>query len=68
MADHHDAAHHADHVARSRSGSAGVGSAMNDTTRELGGALGVAVLGSLVHHPLRLRLAPAVAGLPEQAR
>jgi MFS-type transporter involved in bile tolerance (Atg22 family) len=27
---------------------AGVGSAMNDTTRELGGALGVAVLGSLV--------------------
>jgi EmrB/QacA subfamily drug resistance transporter len=29
-------------------GKAGVGSAMNDTTRELGGALGVAVLGSLV--------------------
>ena len=27
---------------------AGIGSAMNDTTRELGGALGVAVLGSLV--------------------
>ena len=27
---------------------AGMGSAMNDTTRELGGALGVAVLGSLV--------------------
>jgi EmrB/QacA subfamily drug resistance transporter len=27
---------------------AGVGSAINDTTRELGGALGVAVLGSLV--------------------
>ena len=27
---------------------AGVGSAMNDTTRELGGALGVAVLGSVV--------------------
>jgi predicted MFS family arabinose efflux permease len=27
---------------------AGVGSAMNDTTRELGGALGVAVLGSLL--------------------
>src|SRR5690606_13594269 len=26
---------------------AGVGSAMNDTTRELGGALGVALLGSL---------------------
>ena len=29
-------------------GRAGVGSAMNDTTRELGGALGVAVLGSVV--------------------
>ena len=28
-------------------GKAGVGSAVNDTTRELGGALGVAVLGSL---------------------
>ena len=28
-------------------GRAGVGSAMNDTTRELGGALGVAVLGSV---------------------
>src|SRR5206468_11122593 len=27
---------------------AGVGSAMNDTTRELGGALGVAVLGSVL--------------------
>ena len=27
---------------------AGVGSAVNDTTRELGGALGVAVLGSLI--------------------
>jgi EmrB/QacA subfamily drug resistance transporter len=29
-------------------GRAGIGSAMNDTTRELGGALGVAVLGSLL--------------------
>ena len=27
---------------------AGVGSAVNDTTRELGGALGIAVLGSIV--------------------
>ena len=26
---------------------AGVGSAMNDTTREIGGALGVAILGSI---------------------
>jgi len=28
---------------------AGVGSAMNDTTRQIGGALGIAVLGSLMH-------------------
>ena len=41
-------------------GKAGVGSAANDTTRELGGALGVAVLGSLVasHH------APSIAKVP----
>ena len=32
---------------------AGVGSAVNDTTRELGGALGVAVLGSLVSSQFR---------------
>jgi hypothetical protein len=32
---------------------AGVGSAVNDTTRELGGALGVAVLGSLVSSHFR---------------
>ena len=35
-------------------GKAGVGSAMNDTTRELGGALGVAVLGSLVTSSLHV--------------
>jgi EmrB/QacA subfamily drug resistance transporter len=29
---------------------AGVGSAMNDTTREVGGALGVAILGTLMNH------------------
>jgi len=29
-------------------GQAGVGSAMNDTTREIGGALGVAILGSIL--------------------
>ena len=33
---------------------AGVGSAVNDTTRELGGALGVAVLGSLVASHFRV--------------
>jgi EmrB/QacA subfamily drug resistance transporter len=41
---------------------AGVGSAVNDTTRELGGALGVAVLGSLVASLYRADLpASAVA-------
>ena len=48
-------------------GKAGVGSAMNDTTRELGGALGVAVLGSVVTSSTGASLG-AVAGLPEQAR
>ncbi|MEY2583415.1 MAG: hypothetical protein QOE09_3264 [Ilumatobacteraceae bacterium] len=45
-------------------GKAGVGSAMNDTTRELGGALGVAVLGSLVASRYDSRLAPALDLLP----
>jgi Na+/melibiose symporter-like transporter len=49
-------------------GKAGVGSAMNDTTRELGGALGVAVLGSVVSSVYSSNLAPAVAQLPESAR
>jgi len=44
-------------------GKAGVGSAMNDTTRELGGALGVAVLGSLVAGRYGNKLAPALTGL-----
>ena len=45
-------------------GKAGVGSAMNDTTRELGGALGVAVLGSLVASRYDARLSPALDLLP----
>jgi EmrB/QacA subfamily drug resistance transporter len=49
-------------------GKAGVGSAMNDTTRELGGALGVAVLGSLVTSAYTSSIASALQGLPEQAR
>jgi hypothetical protein len=49
-------------------GRAGVGSAMNDTSRELGGALGVAVLGSVLTTRYGSALAPAVADLPEQAR
>jgi DHA2 family integral membrane protein (MFS transporter) len=42
---------------------AGVGSAMNDTTRELGGALGVAVLGSLVTSTYASSLGDAVSSL-----
>ena len=42
---------------------AGVGSAMNDTTRELGGALGVAVLGSLVTSTYTSSISDAVSGL-----
>ncbi|HMJ77586.1 MAG TPA: MFS transporter, partial [Iamia sp.] len=49
-------------------GRAGVGSAMNDTTRELGGALGVAVLGSLVTSRYTSSLGPALTGLPDAAR
>jgi hypothetical protein len=43
---------------------AGVGSAMNDTTRELGGALGVAVLGSIVAGQYASGVADRLAGLP----
>ena len=48
----------------------GVGSAMNDLSRELGGALGIAVLGSVLQSTYRSNL--DVSGLPaplaEQAR
>jgi MFS transporter, DHA2 family, multidrug resistance protein len=43
---------------------AGVGSAMNDTTRELGGSLGVAVLGSIVASRYTSHLAPVLASIP----
>ena len=46
---------------------AGVGSAVNDTTRELGGALGVAVLGSLVASHFRSSFGDAISGLPAKA-
>lgn len=46
---------------------AGVGSAVNDTTRELGGALGVAVLGTIQASIYRDRVAEAAGGLPAQA-
>ncbi len=46
---------------------AGVGSAVNDTTRELGGALGVAVMGSLVASHFRSSMQGVINGLPEKA-
>ena len=47
---------------------AGAGSAVNDTTRELGGTLGVAVLGSVLAGIYRAHLTPALhaAGLSDQ--
>ncbi len=49
---------------------AGVGSAVNDTTREIGGALGVAVLGSVLSSVFGSRMTHLLAGapLPEEAR
>ena len=44
---------------------AGVGSAVNDTTREVGGALGIAVLGSLINSAYRSSMASHVGGLPD---
>jgi len=44
----------------------GVGSAMNDTTRMVGGALGVAVLGSVLASSYGSAIAPALGGVPPQ--
>ena len=41
---------------------------MNDTTREIGGALGVAVIGSLVSTAYASSMAGSVAGLPAPAQ
>ena len=48
-------------------GKAGVGSAVNDVTREMGGAVGVAVIGSLFLSGYRHGVAPVVKLLPEPA-
>lgn len=47
---------------------AGMGSAMNDTTRELGGALGIAVLGSILASQYGAKIAPVIGGLPSAAK
>jgi hypothetical protein len=48
---------------------AGVGSAVNDTTRELGGTLGVAIAGSIFAsvYSGHLGAAPTLTGLPAEA-
>ena len=46
---------------------AGVGSAMNDTTRQVGGALGVAVLGSVLASTYSAAMTPLVTALPPPA-
>jgi MFS-type transporter involved in bile tolerance (Atg22 family) len=47
---------------------AGMGSAMNDTTRELGGALGIAVLGAVLSSAYSDKIQQIATQLPEQAR
>ncbi len=46
---------------------AGIGSAMNDVVREVGGTLGIAVLGSLLTSSYGAGMDDAVAGLPGPA-
>jgi EmrB/QacA subfamily drug resistance transporter len=49
---------------------AGIGSAVNDTTRELGGTLGVAIVGSVFAsvYSSRIGSAPALTALPADVR
>jgi EmrB/QacA subfamily drug resistance transporter len=47
---------------------AGVGSAVNDTTREVGGAIGIAALGSIVNSIYRDHLGAALEQLPADAQ
>ena len=46
--------------------SAGLGSAINNLTRQAGGAMGVAILGSLLTSIYAREIASAVSGLPEE--
>jgi hypothetical protein len=47
---------------------AGVASAMNDVTRQVGGSLGTAIIGSLVASFYSSRVADGAAGLPANAQ
>lgn len=42
----------------------GVASALNDTVREMGGAVGIALIGSVLNSAYRANIEPAVAALP----
>ena len=46
----------------------GVASAVNDTSREVGGALGIAVAGSILAGRYSHELAPGLAGFPAAVR
>ena len=46
----------------------GVASAVNDTTREVGAAVGIAVAGSVLAAQYTHALGPGLAALPEQVR
>ncbi len=45
---------------------AGVGSAVNDTTREVGGAVGIAVIGSILASQYRSGIKSTLVGLPPE--
>ena len=45
---------------------AGVGSAVNDTTREVGGAIGIALMGSLLVSGYRSAVSDSLTGLPPE--
>ncbi len=47
---------------------AGMGSAMNDTTRELGASLGIAILGSILASQYSHNIAPIASRAPEAVR
>lgn len=47
---------------------AGMGSAMNNTSRELGGALGIAVLGAVLSSVYSNKITGAISGLPAKAQ
>jgi hypothetical protein len=52
-------------VASLPQGKQGVASAVNDLSRELGGILGIAILGSVLNTGYRSSLAEAAHGMPE---